>query len=267
MKSRTSNLRAKIVCLLLSLAALWAFAAFVTVRDGLTLLWIRTLDQRVGRPTDALIQRLQEGLTFSPPNSEVRVGGVALGTAYLLEIEDDGLGMSDADLAQANEQLLNPPEFRSTGNARLGLFIVARLALRHGMKVRLRRSAHAGTTARVLVPASLMTRNGNVPDPAVHDDWEPARGRVLASAAGATRTPVLTRTPAGLPVRERRSPTVPPNGKQDNDSPVDVDRARRLTEAYQRGTRRGQAEAQQLSAFLMAQQEGDGDAHEDNGHC
>src|SRR5688572_22838897 len=56
---RTTNLRVKIVCLLLSLAALWAFAAFVTVREGLNLLWIRTLDQEVGRPTDALVNLLQ----------------------------------------------------------------------------------------------------------------------------------------------------------------------------------------------------------------
>jgi anti-sigma regulatory factor (Ser/Thr protein kinase) len=60
MKSRTSNLRPKIIFLLVSLTALWSFAAFVTVREGLNLLWINTLDQEVGRPTDALITLLQE---------------------------------------------------------------------------------------------------------------------------------------------------------------------------------------------------------------
>lgn len=60
MKSRSMNVRTKVVALLVSLVALWGFAAFVTARDGLNLLWVSTLDQKYGRPTDALIVALQE---------------------------------------------------------------------------------------------------------------------------------------------------------------------------------------------------------------
>jgi signal transduction histidine kinase len=60
MRFRNSRVRTKVTALLLSLAALWSFAAWVTLRDGLNLLWVSTLDQSVGRPTVALVAELQE---------------------------------------------------------------------------------------------------------------------------------------------------------------------------------------------------------------
>src|SRR5687767_6679064 len=59
MKSRGSHVRTKIFALLVSLVALWVFTAVVTLRAGLNLLWVDTLDQRIDRPTDALITALQ----------------------------------------------------------------------------------------------------------------------------------------------------------------------------------------------------------------
>ena len=58
-KLRSTHLRTKVVALLVSLSALWAFAAFVTLREGLNLLWVSTLTERVGRPTEALLAELQ----------------------------------------------------------------------------------------------------------------------------------------------------------------------------------------------------------------
>ncbi|MFB4298139.1 nitrate- and nitrite sensing domain-containing protein [Actinomadura sp. NTSP31] len=44
----------------MSLAALWAFAAWVTLRDGLGLLWANTLDEKISRPTVSMVTALQE---------------------------------------------------------------------------------------------------------------------------------------------------------------------------------------------------------------
>ncbi|WP_230420695.1 sensor histidine kinase [Actinomadura soli] len=52
-------MRIKITALLLSLAALWGFAAWVTLRDGLNLLTLSTLDTNTGRPGSDLITALQ----------------------------------------------------------------------------------------------------------------------------------------------------------------------------------------------------------------
>src|SRR3954451_10618798 len=60
MSSRSSHVRSKVVALLLSLIALWAFAAVVTLRDGLNLLWVDTLDKKLDRPTESLITSLQQ---------------------------------------------------------------------------------------------------------------------------------------------------------------------------------------------------------------
>src|SRR3954464_4267833 len=57
-RGRTKRIKTKVVALLLSLSALWGFAAFVTLREGFNLLWVSTLDSAVGRPTEALVAAL-----------------------------------------------------------------------------------------------------------------------------------------------------------------------------------------------------------------
>lgn len=59
MVSRSSHLRTKIVALLVSLCALWAFAAWVTLREGLNLLWVQTYDSEVYQPSEPLLLELQ----------------------------------------------------------------------------------------------------------------------------------------------------------------------------------------------------------------
>ncbi|MFE9960274.1 nitrate- and nitrite sensing domain-containing protein [Micromonospora sp. NPDC005299] len=59
MRSRSTNLRTKIIALLASLIALWAFAAWVTVRDGFNLLGVQALNARVFEPSDPLLLQLQ----------------------------------------------------------------------------------------------------------------------------------------------------------------------------------------------------------------
>src|SRR2546421_2885322 len=59
-RGRTKRIKTKIVALLLSLVALWGFAAFVTLREGVNLLWVARLDTGVGKPTEALLSTLQQ---------------------------------------------------------------------------------------------------------------------------------------------------------------------------------------------------------------
>jgi hypothetical protein len=58
---------------------------------------------------------------------------------------------------EANRKLLEPPDFDPTDSARLGLFVVAQLANRHGIRVSLRPSAFGGVTAIVLIPGELVS--------------------------------------------------------------------------------------------------------------
>ncbi|HJW36461.1 MAG TPA: nitrate- and nitrite sensing domain-containing protein, partial [Actinomycetes bacterium] len=95
------------------------------------------------------------------------------------EIEDQGIGMSDEELAEANEQLVRPASIDLASAQRLGFYVVGRLAARHGIKVRLRRSWFGGVAALVLLPSSLLG--------GPETEMEPAG----PAPAGATQQPVV----------------------------------------------------------------------------
>ncbi|MFI6073469.1 nitrate- and nitrite sensing domain-containing protein [Actinoplanes sp. NPDC051343] len=123
---------------------------------------IRTIEQSavlgraVGDVIHLLAELLENAASFSPPHTRVQVGGQVLPNGYAIEIEDRGLGMSPEAIEEANRRLLEPPDFDPSDSARLGLFVVAQLAGRHGIRVSLRPSAYAGVTAIVLIPADLI---------------------------------------------------------------------------------------------------------------
>ncbi|MEU8246256.1 nitrate- and nitrite sensing domain-containing protein [Nonomuraea sp. NPDC048916] len=110
----------------------------------------------VGDVIHLLAEVIENAVSFSPPYTSVQVSGQLVANGYVIEIEDRGLGMKPEDLAAANERIADPPEFRITGTARLGLYVVSRLAERHGIQVVLKASPYGGTTVVVLLPPDLV---------------------------------------------------------------------------------------------------------------
>jgi signal transduction histidine kinase len=115
----------------------------------------------VGRVVNDLVhlvaELLENATSFSAPETKVTVTANTLNTGgVMLEIEDSGIGMTPEELDDANERLANPPVIDVAISRRMGLYVVGRLATRHGIQVRLRRSAGGGITALVLVPSSLL---------------------------------------------------------------------------------------------------------------
>ncbi|MFI6521757.1 nitrate- and nitrite sensing domain-containing protein [Spirillospora sp. NPDC050679] len=104
-----------------------------------------------------LAEMVENATTFSPPQSPVQVSGHAVGNGFAIEIEDRGLGMTEEAVRVANARLADPPEFDPSDSAQLGLFVVARLARRHDIRVTLRQSPYGGTTAIALLPGALIT--------------------------------------------------------------------------------------------------------------
>ncbi|GAB3715718.1 sensor histidine kinase [Nocardiopsis nanhaiensis] len=107
-----------------------------------------------------LLAELVENATqFSPAGTPVDVGCASVAGGLLVEIEDRGLGMSEQGYAAAERTLTRPPEFDVMAlpdDPRLGLFVVARLAERHGVRVWLHPSPYGGTRATALIPDSLL---------------------------------------------------------------------------------------------------------------
>jgi signal transduction histidine kinase len=111
----------------------------------------------VGDVIHLLAELFENAASFSPPHTRVQVTGQVLPNGYAFEIDDRGLGMHPEALDEANRKLLEPPDFDPADSARLGLFVVAQLANRHGIRVSLRPSAYGGITAIVLIPGELVT--------------------------------------------------------------------------------------------------------------
>ncbi|MFB9203250.1 nitrate- and nitrite sensing domain-containing protein [Nonomuraea spiralis] len=110
----------------------------------------------VGDVIHLLAELIENAVSFSPPYTNVQVSGQLVANGYVIEIEDRGLGMKTEDLDAANERIADPPEFRISGTARLGLYVVSQLARRHEIQVVLKASPYGGTTVVVLLPQELV---------------------------------------------------------------------------------------------------------------
>ena len=115
-----------------------------------------------------LVAELVENATvFSPPHTQVRIQGELVANGFALEIDDRGLGMGEEAMTAANDRLATSGDFDLGDTDRLGLFVISRLSVRHGIRVSLRNSPYGGTTAVVLLPRELLTdvapRTADVP--------------------------------------------------------------------------------------------------------
>ena len=117
--------------------------------------------QAVNDVVHLLSELAENATTFSPAETLVHVSGYSLNSGgVLLDITDQGVGMGAEEMAHANWRLDNPPVVDVAVSRRMGLFVVARLAARHGIHVRLRPASKGGLTALVWLPDEVITRQG-----------------------------------------------------------------------------------------------------------
>ena len=115
--------------------------------------------QAVNDVVHLLSELAENATTFSPAETLVHVSGYSLNSGgVLLDITDQGVGMGAEEMAHANWRLDNPPVVDVAVSRRMGLFVVARLAARHGIHVRLRPASKGGLTALVWLPDEVVTR-------------------------------------------------------------------------------------------------------------
>jgi PAS domain S-box-containing protein len=123
-----------------------------------------TLSGRVASDVAHLLAELVENATsFSSPATRVEVSGGPAGNGYVLEVKDHGIGMSDAELVEANRRLAAPLAADVAVSRMMGFHVVGRLAARHGIRVQLRQSWFGGVAALVLLPAVLLGSAGERP--------------------------------------------------------------------------------------------------------
>ncbi|MFF9815984.1 nitrate- and nitrite sensing domain-containing protein [Streptomyces sp. NPDC014006] len=110
-----------------------------------------------------LLAELMENATaFSPPDMPVEVSGWLLENGeVMLSVQDEGIGMTGERMERLNARLTafdpnTPYDQEGEEGLGLGLYVVARLAHRHGVRVQLREQKQGGTAAVVVLPQSLL---------------------------------------------------------------------------------------------------------------
>ena len=137
-----------------------------------------------------LIAELAENASsFSAADTPVKVSGHLLNSGgVLLDITDQGVGMGAEEMAHANWRLDNPPVVDVAVSRRMGLFVVARLAARHGIRVRLRPASAGGLTALVWLPDEVISQDAGGASAGLRRLDVPPPGMAAAPSAGASTT-------------------------------------------------------------------------------
>jgi signal transduction histidine kinase len=154
-------------------------AAMAEVEDYKRVVVLTAAEDAVVAPAVAdmihlLAELIENATMFSPSGTRVEIRAERVANGFAIEIDDRGLGIEPAQLDELNEHLASPPDFDLANADRLGLFVGAKLAARHAVRVSLRPSAYGGTSAIVLLP------NAIVAAPAKPEAAPPAEPRAAA---------------------------------------------------------------------------------------
>ncbi|WP_280369956.1 sensor histidine kinase [Nocardia wallacei] len=214
-----------------------------------------------------LAELVDNASVFSPPESRVEVTATIVGKGAVVEITDQGLGMTAAQIQRANALLADPPGFALatlSDDSRLGLFVVAQLAARHHISVRLADSDYGGVRAITLIPTALLAPHPNSGTPESRQEvtpntWQPQRVAGLPKISlgeqpGLAEYPLLvptdnsttnpppqhhtgqtprdtTRPP--LPKRRRQASLAPQLAQSSDATPPTLSRTRSAEQAFQ----------------------------------
>ncbi|MET9830514.1 nitrate- and nitrite sensing domain-containing protein [Streptomyces sp. NPDC006385] len=109
-----------------------------------------------------LAELMENATSFSPPDLPVEISGWLLESGeVMLSVQDEGIGMTEERLTRLNSRLTDfDPEAtydqEGAEGLGLGLYVVARLAHRHGVRVQLREQKQGGVAAVAVLPKGLL---------------------------------------------------------------------------------------------------------------
>ena len=173
---------------------------------------IVVVGQAVNDVVHLVAEIVENATTFSPEDTQVYVSGQPLSSGgVLLDITDNGVGISDQEMSHANWRLDNPPVVDVAVSRRMGLFVVGRLAARHGVRVRLRHAQASGLTALIWLPDTVAAPEVAPPLGRLRrfeaDDYGPVPS--LSAPPGASGTSTPGSTAARIPRFSPLSPSEP----------------------------------------------------------
>ncbi|MFI6760525.1 nitrate- and nitrite sensing domain-containing protein [Micromonospora sp. NPDC050417] len=164
-----------------------------------------------------LAELMENATAFSPPHTRVRVSGETIEGGVRLILVDHGIGMNAERLTEENARLTRRERLDLAPTEVLGLFVVGRLARRHGWRVTLSATSGGGVTVELDIAERLLVAR-----------------RTESSAVAVARVtvpPAPLRWPAGepgsvaaapLPSRLPSTPLPGPIGVTPVPGPIDV---------------------------------------------
>ncbi|MFF3391801.1 ATP-binding protein [Streptomyces sp. NPDC002669] len=111
-----------------------------------------------------LAELVENATVFSAPQTQVLLRAQQVTAGLALEVEDRGLGLPGNEQKRMNALLADPDQVnvaRLLQDGRIGLFVVASLARRHGIAVRLQSNIYGGTQAVLVLPQTLLGGDGD----------------------------------------------------------------------------------------------------------
>ncbi|MDH6227389.1 ATP-binding protein [Streptomyces sp. MJP52] len=163
-----------------------------------------------------LAELMDNAANFSPPIDEVHVYAEHHSAGIVVTVEDSGLRMAEAAMRRAEEAVQGRvTDLASLQGTRVGLAVVGRIAVKHGISVNYRPSSRGGTGVVVLLPLHLLAQRR---EPVTHDRpvaavsgaAEPGARPVTQDADGTGHglpgTPRRPGTAGRLPVRPAQEP-------------------------------------------------------------
>ena len=168
---------------------------------------VAVIGQAVSDVVHLLAEIVENATIFSSRDTPVHVSAQELTSGgVLIEVSDSGVGVPEARLTEMNWRLDNPPVIDVSVSRHMGLFAVARLAERHGVRVRLRARSPRGLVALVWLPDGIIERGTG---PSV---WPGGRlGRQAAATARRTSggNSFAVHAADGLPANDRLAAITP----------------------------------------------------------
>ncbi|MEH1163840.1 nitrate- and nitrite sensing domain-containing protein [Micromonospora sp. CPCC 205539] len=205
-------------------AALSQIEHYARIRIGMVDGDVAVAAKTVDEVVHLLAELMDNATTYSAPGSEAWVSGRSLGDRVIVQISDEGVGLSPPRLQQLNELLAHPPAIDVAAVRAMGLVVVGQLAGRLGATVQLRRGPRRGTLAEATLPAAMIrslppeeyvlapgrlsrrSARTHVPPPPYRPRPEPTAGRPPAERT-LPAAPVFRPAPTPTPTNRGEAPT------------------------------------------------------------
>jgi signal transduction histidine kinase len=155
---------------------------------------VRILGYAVGDMVRLTAELLDNATAFSAPDTQVTIASHSFEDGSVcVAVLDEGIGMTQAELDEANAKLADSGSIDVSTSRRMGLFVIGRLSARHGVEVRLNGGQDSsGVRATVTVPvelvASAATDTATSKDPTITPPSSGLRPYSPNSAAPAGQT-------------------------------------------------------------------------------